>query len=59
MKYQNITIGLLIFCLKITVVICIEIKKLLEKKDIKVSRPVVNEFISGLFTRDKKIVIKE
>ena len=39
--------------------ISIEIKKLLEKKVIKVSRPQVNEFISVVFTRDKKMVTKE
>ena len=38
----------------ITEVILIKIKKLLEKKVIKVGRSGLNEFISGVFTRDKK-----
>lgn len=39
---------------KETEFVYIEIKKLLEKKAIKGSRSEVNEFISGIFMRDKK-----
>lgn len=53
MKYQNV-IWVLILCLRKKQFVYIEIKKLLEKKVIKGSRSEVNEFISGIFMRDKK-----